>query len=102
MDSNAFYKKLVVVARKAPPSEAVPYAFEKRIMARVGSRLKLDAWALWSQSLWRAALMCGLVSIAMGAWCYTSISRDNSSQAVSLAFEKTVFAPIDQAVAGSW
>ena len=52
-------KKLLGVARAHPPAEAVPYAFEKRIMARiaahVASQTAMDAWTFWSRSLWRAA-----------------------------------------------
>ena len=39
-------QKLVAAARANPPSDGVPYAFEKRIMARLATRPVMDDWAL--------------------------------------------------------
>ena len=51
-------RKLIAAARRLPPSEAVPYAFEKRIMAHLRARPALDEWSLWARALWRAAAPC--------------------------------------------
>ena len=48
-------RKLIAAARANPPSDRVPYAFEKRIMARLAARPVADGWALWARALWRAA-----------------------------------------------
>jgi hypothetical protein len=102
MDTNTLYHKLILAARKAPSPDDVPYAFEKRVMARLAGRPPVDAWALWSRNLWRSAALCGFVCLAVGGWRYATVSRDFSSEAMSLAFEKTVFAPMDQSLGEMW
>ena len=44
-------RKLIAAARANPPSDRVPYAFEKRIMARLAARPVVDGWALWAPRL---------------------------------------------------
>ena len=51
-------RKLIAAARANPPSDRVPYAFEKRILARLAARPTLDRWELWGRALWRAAAPC--------------------------------------------
>ena len=46
-------RKLIAAARANPPSDRVPYAFEKRIMARLAAWPVADSWALWARALWR-------------------------------------------------
>jgi hypothetical protein len=58
MKLDDLHKKLVAVARANPPSDHVPYAFEKRIMAQLNAPLPVDQWALWARGLWRAAAPC--------------------------------------------
>ena len=102
MDLNALYSKLILAARRNPPSDAVPYAFERRIMARLAPRLCVDLWAVWSRNLWRSALMCSFVCLAVGGWSYVRISHDVSTEAIALAFEKTVFTPMDPSIGEMW
>jgi hypothetical protein len=102
MDLNALQKRLLLAARKNPPSEAVPLAFEQRIMARLAARATADIWAQWSRGLWRAAFSCALVSLAVGGWSVSRMSHDPGPEAMSIAFEKTVFASMDQAIEDSW
>ena len=61
-------RKLLEAARSNPPSEQVPYAFEKRIMAGITALPKTDEWAWWSRALWRGAAACAGVAILLGAW----------------------------------
>ncbi len=102
MDSNELYKKLILAARSHPPADAVPYAFEKRIMSRVFSLAKIDPWAIWSRNLWRAAFLCGLVCLAVGVWSYGKLSREPSTESLSVAFESTVFSPVDEGAGDAW
>ena len=102
MDIDALYQKLILAARKAPTSEAVPYAFEKRIMAHLSPLKRFDPWASWSRALWRSAFMCALISRAVGGWSYASISQEASPEAVSLEFETTVFTPMDRTIGEMW
>ncbi|MBI3876362.1 MAG: hypothetical protein HY300_10490 [Verrucomicrobia bacterium] len=58
MDLNALHQKLIAAARANPPSDRVPYTFEKRIMARLTAPVVVDEWAAWGKALWRAAGSC--------------------------------------------
>ena len=55
MNLDGLYKKLIAVARASAPSDHVPHAFEKRIVALLTGRPVSDVWTLWSRALWRAA-----------------------------------------------
>lgn len=66
MNLNELNQKLIAAARRDAPSDRVPYAFEKRIMARLASRPALDTLALWSQSLFRAATACAAIVLLIG------------------------------------
>jgi|SRR3954462_13242178 hypothetical protein len=61
-------RKLIAAARSNQPSDHVPYAFEKRILARLQRPVKLDHWALWSRALWRAVAPCVAVMLLFSAW----------------------------------
>ena len=47
---------LLQTARHDAPSERVPYAFEKRIMARLAAGPRHDVLTEWTAAFWRAAL----------------------------------------------
>jgi hypothetical protein len=92
-------QKLVAVARANPPSDQVPYAFEKRIMARLAARPALDDWALWARALWRAATPCVAIMLLLGAWSLFTPSRSASSAStgdLSQQLEQTLLAAVDQ------
>ncbi len=91
MDQNHLLTKLLAAARQSPPRETVPYAFEKRIMARLGARHIEDNWALWGHALWRAAALCMTVSVLFSAW-----SAWPRHDAESTTLEDAVYAGIEQ------
>ena len=95
MDLVELQKRLMTAARTNPPSDAVPYAFEKRIIARLPDRRFLDAWGLWSQTLWRAVAPCLAIMLMLGVWA--SLHRGDWAQAEGLAadLESAVYAPLD-------
>jgi len=66
MKISELQKKLLAAARANPPSDRVPYAFEKRIMAHLTAPLPLDSWTLWSRALWRAAAPCVAIMLLLG------------------------------------
>lgn len=70
MKKTALEQKLIAAARGTTPSDHVPYAFEKRIMARLSGTQPLDAVTLWGRALWRAALPCVAATMLVGAWAY--------------------------------
>src|SRR5258706_14147885 len=75
-------RNLIAAARANPPSDQEPYAFEKRIIARLKAPVALDDWALWSRALWRAAAPCVAIMLPLTAW--------------------SVFAPAGRASATDW
>jgi hypothetical protein len=81
MHLSQLEKKLLSVARAEPVNEQVPYAFAKRIMARLAPAKPVDLWAIWSQSLWKAALACLVLSILVSIW---SVSSTRKTRPVTL------------------
>jgi len=70
MNLAELHKKLMAAARANPPSAEVPYAFERRIMARLASKpvAPIDEWAGWIRSLWCGAGVCAAIAILAGVW----------------------------------
>jgi len=87
--------KLIAAARRNPPSESVPYAFEKRIMARLRNQPMEDAWSLWASGLWKGAAACAAItalSIVLSVWALPPLT-DPREEA---PFETVVLAGADQ------
>ena len=63
MNLSELQKKLFAVARRNPPHSQVPYAFEKRIMARLSSPPKPSEGLAWSRALWYGAAACVAVAL---------------------------------------
>lgn len=99
MNLDALHQKLIAAARANPPSDAVPYAFEKRIMARLADLPLEDAWSLWGQALWRAAAACVLISAVVAAVSFASLQDTPGS--LDNDFESTVIAGAQQ-LSDSW
>jgi hypothetical protein len=100
MNLTELEQKLLAAARAHSPSDAVPYAFEKRIMARLAAVPRVDLWAFWSRALWRAAAPCLAIMVLLSVWSFFSASGasfDNPSEEL----ETTVLAGINQ-IGQSW
>jgi hypothetical protein len=93
MNLQQLQAKLLAAARRNPPSDQVPFAFEKRIMARLAKPI-VDAWSLWGKALWRAAAACVIAVVLLGSWSLQTESSDNTD--LSQQFEQTVFAALDE------
>ncbi len=89
-------RKLLAAARANPPTERVPYAFEKRILARLQAQPPLDEWALWASALWRAVAPCLAIMLLLGAWSVFSQARNSASADLSQAFDNAVLAAVEQ------
>jgi hypothetical protein len=91
MNPTPLLQKLIDVARREIPSERVPYAFEKRIMARLRPGSALDLWAAWNSVFWRALTPCCVVMLIIGALGVFSLANpgaritDEPLEAVLLA-----------------
>ena len=86
MNLEILRQKLLAAARTDTPSDAVPYAFEKRVMARLGRREAPDAWTAWGALLWQAvAPCCGLmVLVGIGSLTLTDVPEDLGVQLETL------------------
>lgn len=85
MNTDKLERKLLAAARAHAPSDTVPYAFEKRITARLASAPAFDAWADWSRALWKAAAPCVAVAIVLGVW--TAVRPEAAASTSDLAQE---------------
>jgi hypothetical protein len=91
MNLDNLQTKLIAAARATPPNDRVPYAFEKRIMARLTGAGRADLLGAWSTALWRAAISCIAIVVLSGAWSLWS-SHEHSKADFSQEFETAVFA----------
>ena len=96
MNITELQNKLTAAARLQKPDERVPYAFEKRVMALLAARAVPDLWAAWSRGLWRAALSCIAVAVVLGAVSLLLPAPADNGNDLSLDFENTLLASVDQ------
>ncbi len=93
-------KRLLDAARRTPPSDAVPYAFEKRVMARVAGR-RLDHWAEWTRGLWRAVAPCLGVLLLLGFVSARQTLPRVPERSLDSDLERVVFAAVED-VGDTW
>jgi hypothetical protein len=96
MNLAQLQRKLIAVARANPPSERVPYAFEKRILARLAARPIMDRWELWGRALLRAAAPCIAIMLLLGAWALFAPPPNTPTNDLSQQLEQTLLAAVDQ------
>jgi hypothetical protein len=97
MNLDELRNKLIAIARANPPGGAVPYAFEKRIMAHLRAFAPLNQGALWGRALWRAAAPCVAIMMLLGAWSLWSPPTSSiASGDLGQEFDNTVLAAADQ------
>lgn len=96
MNVSDLERKLIAAARAHPPSDAVPYAFEQRIMARLRKAPALDQWGAWAGALWKAAAPCVVIALLLGAWTAFTPSAGSASNDLSQQLENTLFVSVTQ------
>jgi len=96
MNIAELQKKLLAAARAHAPDNRVPYAFEKRVMALLAARSGADKWALWTRRFWQAAVSCVAIALLFGAWVFFDSTTSSNSADLSLNFENTLLASVDQ------
>ncbi len=94
MNLAELQKKLIAAARKSPPDEHVPYAFEKRIMARLGKSPKVNDWAFLARALWCGAAVCTAVAIVTSVWSFAPSSNIEGAS-FSHELEQSILASTD-------
>ena len=95
MNLDDLQKKLIAAARAQAPDDRVPYAFEKRIMARLAVSPVADQWLAWTRGLWRAAGACVAVAVVFGAVSLFTPSASDNGNDLSQDFENTLLASVD-------
>ena len=98
MNVSELKRQLIAAARATPPSDCVPFAFEKRVMALVAARPTVDLWAVWARALWYGAAPCVAIMLLLSAWSFFGAPNTPtaSSGDLSQEFENTVLAAVDQ------
>ena len=94
LDLKKLHEALIGAAQAQVPSDAVPYAFERRVMARLQSAAAPNAWVLWGQALWRAAAACVAIAALCSVWSFWPAA----GSAESATLESTVFAAAQELV----
>jgi hypothetical protein len=102
MNIDELRVKLIAAARKNPPSEGVPYAFEKRILSHLSAAPRPDFWALWGRPLWRAAVSCVVITTLCGFWAFHRLPKADETGNFSQDFEAAVFAPMNDDIEDAW
>jgi hypothetical protein len=102
MNEKELHGKLIAAARKHPPGEQVPYAFEKRVMSHLHARPTPNVWGLWCRPLWHAALSCVVITVLCGLWAYETRSKPETADNFSQDFEAAVFAPMSEHIEDAW
>lgn len=85
-------KTLIAAARKQPPEDHVPYAFEKRIMARLTAVPRFDEWSQWVRSLWYGATVCAAIALFMSVWSLAPDTEQDLAANFSRDIEQTILA----------
>lgn len=96
MNVDQLQKKLIAVARATPPNDHVPYAFERRIMARLADLPATDSWTAWAGMLWRAAAPCLGITLVLSVLTFTSGSLGKQEAPLGEALESTVYAALTE------
>jgi hypothetical protein len=104
MKLDQLQQKLIAAARANPPSDRVPLAFEKRIMALLPDRLAADPWASWAHALWRAAGLCVAIMLLSTAWTLFAPNAAAPANDLSQDLENTLLAAVgqDQPADSAW
>ena len=89
-------KKLIAAARADAPVDRVPYAFEKRITALLGSRVAAQRLDQWVHGLWRAAISFTVLAVACGAFALLTPSTSDANGDLSQNLDNTLLASVDQ------
>ncbi len=93
MNLSELQNKLLAAARRNPPDDQVPYAFEKRIMARLTALPKPSEWLAWSRALWYGAAAC--VAVALITSVLPFRATDDEDDSFSEGVEQSIMVSVD-------
>jgi hypothetical protein len=87
-------RRLLQAARHDRPSEQVPYAFEKRVMARLTSgSARVDPWTALLRPLWCGAAACAVITLMLHLGLHPFQPDPVDECAFSNGVEETLLAP---------
>lgn len=96
MNIEELQRKLLAAGRANPSGDAVPYAFERRVMAQIAARPAIDVWSVWNRILWRAAAPCVALTVLLAAWTFVPIPVNGSLHGpLDDELESALLAPLD-------
>ncbi len=93
MNLSELQNKLLAAARRNPPDGHVPYAFEKRIMARLTAAPQPSEWLAWSRALWFGAAACAAVALLTSVLPLQATDEEDGS--FSEGVEQSILASMD-------
>jgi anti-sigma-K factor RskA len=93
---QSLQSKLLAAARANPPSDRVPYAFEKRVTALIVARSAIEPLGQWVRGLWRAAVSSMAVALLLVVWAVFNPAASSKTDDLSQNFENTLLASVDQ------
>ena len=93
MNLPELHRKLIAAAKNEALDGRVPYAFEKRIMARLAGKTAVDNMGLWGAALLRAALCCVAFMLVLSVGFH--FLPTSNPQSLSQDVEQTLFAAVD-------
>jgi hypothetical protein len=93
MNLSQLQSKLLEAARRSPPAEHVPYAFERRVMARLTSAPLPNEWLAWTRALWFGAVACTAIAVLAIVWAAPAAANPDPS--FSDGVEDTIMASTD-------
>lgn len=90
MNLTELHRKLIAVARRSEPDDTVPYAFEKRIMARLSAVPRPDEWLAWVRALWVGAGACAALALCLSVWSHHSTDESSFASNFAQDLEQTI------------
>jgi hypothetical protein len=93
MKAENLRQRLLAAGRCQPPADTVPYAFEKRIIARLSQRLP-DPVLLWNRVLWRCAGPCVALTLLAGILAWYGQAPATAAESVVTELETAIYAPL--------
>ncbi len=98
MDLVELERKLIAAARANPPSDTVPVAFEKRIMAHIEELSAQKYSMFWARGLCRGAFASIAATVGAIALLMVVTPRANEEEVFADQFESAMLAVVEQEV----
>ena len=95
MNLAELQKKLTAAARRQPPDDRVPYAFEQRILALIAERAESARQIFWARGLWRGAVSCVALAVVCGALSLLVVEDADNGNDLAQDLENTLLASAD-------